>query len=69
MNGKLKFVTEIAVAPEGLAREQLQEWVLERAFASDLAREVMTRQGWDVNEAKKIVVVRGGKTVNLVFGK
>ena len=69
VNGKLKFVTEIAVPPEGLVGRQLQEWVLERAFDSDVARDVMERQGWDVSGAKKIVVVRGGKTVNLVFAK
>ena len=69
VNGKLKFVTEIAVPPEGLAGGELQKWVLKRAFESDVAREVMARQGWNVSGAKKIVVVRGGRTVNLVIGK
>lgn len=69
VNGKLKFATNIQPPPEGLSGLELQDWVLEKAFASEEGREAMKRGGWDVQEAKKIIVARGGRTVNLVFAK
>jgi len=71
VNGKLKFATNIQPPPERLSGEEQRDWVLKAAFASEEGKEAVRRsQGlWDVKYARKIIVARGGKTVNLVFDK
>lgn len=67
VNGKLKFATKIERPPDGLSTEELQNWVLRRALESPEGSEAFRKSKWRLKDAKKIVVVRGGRTVNLVF--
>ena len=67
-NGKLRFALEIPTVREGLVGKELEGWVLDRVKESDegaawLERKKKERvgEGW-----RKVVVVRGGKTVNFV---
>jgi len=69
VNGKLRFATNIQPPPEGLSSQELQDWVLEKAFESEEGRAAMKRGQVDVAQAQKIIVARGGRTVNLVFAK
>jgi leucyl-tRNA synthetase len=77
VNGKLRFATEIPVPPKDLGAEELKEWVLDRVLETDEGRgRLLVRGGGDgsgggsgmidVRGAKKVIVVRGGKTVNFV---
>lgn len=67
VNGKLRFACRIEAPEEGMVGEELTEWVCERAWASGEGREA--RERGSVPEwrgAKRVVVVRGGRTVNVV---
>jgi len=71
VNGKLKFVAHIATPPaEVLAKgkeDELRSWVLQRVAESKEGAEAAGSGKWRVGEARKVVVVRGGRTVNLVL--
>lgn len=66
VNGKLRFATTIATPAAGLGERELQEVVLARALGSVEGKEAVQR-GLDVQEARRIIVVRGGRTVNIVM--
>ncbi|KAB8416372.1 hypothetical protein FH972_024891 [Carpinus fangiana] len=71
VNGKLKFAARISYPPEELVdgSEELREWVLERALGSVEGREAAENaRGWSPERSKwkKVVVVRRGRTINVV---
>jgi leucyl-tRNA synthetase len=75
INGKLKFAVDIAALPEG-SETDLKEWVVRQVLQSEEARKrglYDSRDGeregektTDVAKCKKVVVVRGGRTVSFV---
>jgi len=71
VNGKLKFVAHIATPPADVLgkgkEEELKSWVLQHVAESREGTEALRSGKWRVEEARKVVVVRGGRTVNLVL--
>jgi leucyl-tRNA synthetase len=68
INGKLKFAATIPLPPEDLEGEGLAQWVTERILETEEGRQRLGgNENMDVRNAKKVVVVRGGKTVNFVL--
>lgn len=69
VNGKMKCVVKIPIAEEGLAGEQLKEWLTERILTTDEGREKLLGSGRsvDVRKARKMIVIKEGKTVNFVM--
>jgi len=66
INGRLKFATQIATPPSGLGQEELKAWVLQHVGQSKEGIEAEASGRWRVSDARKIIVARGGRTVNLV---
>lgn len=72
VNGKLRFAIEIPVPPKSLSGIELEKWVMERVLETEEGRGRLLASGTgsggvvDVREAKKVIVVRGGRTVNFV---
>lgn len=64
VNGKLKFALEIEKASDGVEQDELREWIVGRVTGS---QEWAKRVGQSVEKARKVIVVRGGKTINFVF--
>ena len=67
VNGKLKFATRVATPPDGCIGEELKDWVLRRVFESEEGAAALAKSKWDVNEAKRIVIAKSGRTINIVF--
>ncbi len=68
VNGKLKFAATIPLPPKNLDGDMLSRWVTERILETEEGRQRLNGTGnIDVNNAKKVVVVKGGKTVNFVI--
>lgn len=66
VNGKLRLAIEIPVPPQGMDGENLKTWIVEEIYK--------TRDGkakfvgaMNVKKAKKVIVVKGGKTINFVL--
>lgn len=66
VNGKLRLAIEIPVPPQGINGENLKTWIVEEIYK--------TRDGkakfvgaMNVKKAKKVIVVKGGKTINFVL--
>lgn len=66
VNGRLRFVAQIATPPTGLGQDELKAWVLQRVADSKEGADAQAAGRWRLSDAKKIVVARGGRTVNLV---
>lgn len=66
INGKLKFVVEIGKAAKEASTEDLKQWIV-----NEISRTVegQTRLvgNMDVSKARKVIVVKNGKTVNFVL--
>ncbi|KAI9719848.1 MAG: Leucyl-tRNA synthetase, mitochondrial [Chrysothrix sp. TS-e1954] len=67
VNGKLRFVTTIASAPDEYNDEEVREWVLHRVLNSEEGTKAQRQGRLNVDKAKKIVIVKRGKTVNIVL--
>ena len=68
INGKLKFAATIPLPVEGLEGDQLTKWVTERILETEEGKQRLGgNDTMDVSKAKKVIVVRGGKTVNFVI--
>ena len=66
VNGKLKFAVDIPRPPDDLAADDLRGWVVARL------QETETGKAWlgekiKMEGAKRVIVVKGGRTVNFVF--
>ncbi|KAI9669838.1 MAG: Leucyl-tRNA synthetase, mitochondrial [Caeruleum heppii] len=68
INGKLKFAVDIPRPPASMDddREGLQKWVLDHLLKTKEGRTWLVER-YQVDHAKRIVVVKEGRTVNLVF--
>ena len=68
VNGKLKFTTEIPVPDERLEGKELEIWIVGEILGTEEGkRRLVGPMGIDIGMAKKVIVVRGGKTVNFVL--
>ncbi|KAI9746386.1 MAG: Leucyl-tRNA synthetase, mitochondrial [Claussenomyces sp. TS43310] len=66
VNGKLKLAVEIPKAPPGLTGQALAAWITEQILGTAEGKSRLAG-ALDVANAKKVIVVRGGKTVNFVI--
>lgn len=66
VNGKLKFTVEMPVPDERLEGRELQTWMVGQIMGTDEGKRRLVGP-MDVGKAKKVIVVRGGKTVNFVL--
>ncbi|KAK3403514.1 leucine--tRNA ligase precursor, mitochondrial [Sordaria brevicollis] len=71
LNGKTKFAVEIGTPPAGLleknAEEKLREFIVAEVLRTEEGRQKLEGRGVDVSKAKKVIVVRGGKLLNVVM--
>ena len=68
VNGKLKFAVTIPLPPAGLEGDKLVQWVTARILETEEGgQRLVGNDSMDVSKAKKVVVVRQGKTVNFVL--
>jgi leucyl-tRNA synthetase len=67
VNGKLKAVVELPIPEKGLGGEELNKWLTGELLATDEGKKL--EQKLHITEAKKVIVVHGGKTINFVVKK
>ncbi|PVH73152.1 leucyl-tRNA synthetase [Cadophora sp. DSE1049] len=70
VNGKMKCAVKIPMPEEGLSGPKLEAWLKEQILDTDEGRVKLTGKGGkgvDVRQAKKMIVIREGKTVNFVM--
>ena len=74
INGKLRFVTTIPRPPvskdsESQANIDLRDWIVDKILRTEQAKKWFGKPNGrlSIDDAKKIVVARGGQTVNFVF--
>jgi leucyl-tRNA synthetase len=68
INGKLKFAVTIPLPPAGLEGEKLAQWITEMVQETEEGgQRLRLNENMDVRKAKKVVVVRRGRTVNFVI--
>lgn len=60
-------MTQIATPPEGLQGKELEAWVLGKVAESKEGGEAESAGRWTIADARKVIVARGGRTVNLVM--
>ncbi|KAG9246332.1 leucyl-tRNA synthetase [Calycina marina] len=65
VNGKLRFAIDLEF-PVDLEGEELKEWLVKTLPDTELGTEKLTGR-WGIENASKIIVVGGGRTVNLVI--
>ena len=63
-NGKLRFAVEITSPEEGANGKQLERWVLDQVQTTEQGRKWLDDR--KDKQWKRVVVVKGGKTVNFV---
>jgi leucyl-tRNA synthetase len=66
VNGKVKLVLDIPLLPTNLKNKELERWIIKEILRSP---EAITKfyGAMDIKKAKKVIVVKGGKTVNFVL--
>jgi leucyl-tRNA synthetase len=68
VNGKVRAVVQIPVAPADLAGEALQSWMTAEILASEEGKEKFVGGGvYDLSRAKRVIPVKGGRNVNYVM--
>jgi leucyl-tRNA synthetase len=67
VNGKLKFALDIPKPPTDLGAEELKSWVTERITSADEWKSKFADDRYRLDKARKIIIVRGGKTINFVY--
>ena len=67
VNGKLKVVAQIPIPDEQLKAKELEDWAVQEISASEEWKTSQVAGKLDISKAKKVIVVRGGKTVNFVL--
>lgn len=65
VNGKLKCVAQLPVPDEGLQGDALRSWLVEKILATEEGTKLQSKL--DLAKARKVVIVKGGKTVNFVI--
>jgi leucyl-tRNA synthetase len=66
INGKTKFATEMSIPDKELTGKELERWIVREIMATAEGQNRLTGP-MDISRAKKVIVVRGGKTVNFVI--
>ncbi|KAK2059538.1 leucyl-tRNA synthetase [Colletotrichum caudatum] len=66
INGRLRGVVEVPNPPSGLEGEALREWMVAEVLESDEGKAKFTGGQFDVRSPKRVIVARGGKTINFV---
>ena len=67
VNGKLKFVVDISNPPSDLDQQGLKDWIVPQVLRSEQWSGAASKAGWDIEKARKIIAVRGGRVMNIVF--
>ncbi|KAH8587479.1 hypothetical protein B0O99DRAFT_641757 [Bisporella sp. PMI_857] len=65
VNGRLKLAVQIPVPPEGVNGKELEEWIVKELLVHEI--QLRKKIPHDIRLAKKVIVVRGGKTANFVM--
>lgn len=65
INGKLKFAVELPTPPDDLVGKQLETWIVEEIYRTDEGKTRLVGKN-NVRDAKRIIVVKRGQTVNFV---
>jgi leucyl-tRNA synthetase len=66
VNGKLKFAAAIALPDRRLRGKDLETWIVREILGTEEGKTKLVGP-LDVRRARRVVVVRGGKTVNFVM--
>lgn len=66
INGKVKHTIELPIMGKETKREEMENYIMEEIQKDDEARARLIEGRWDIRNAKKIIVVGGGKVVNFV---
>jgi leucyl-tRNA synthetase len=73
VNGKFRFAAEIPIPPSGVEGKALQKWITDEILQTEEGKARFVGEGEaakkgkvDIRKAKKVIVVRGGKTVNFI---
>lgn len=66
INGKLRCVVDIVMPSADLKGKDLEKWMVDGILKTPEGRSKLMGKT-DIRKAKKIIVVRGGKTINLVM--
>jgi len=72
VNGRLRLVVEIPAVPADLKAEELEKWIVDTIMATEEGKQRLLggqekgNHVPDIRKAKKVIIVKGGKTVNFV---
>ena len=67
VNGKLKFALSIPTASPDLSPQDLQVWTVSHVRESKEWSQLASKSDLDIDTAKRIIVARGGRILNVVF--
>ncbi|EPE02293.1 leucyl-trna synthetase [Ophiostoma piceae UAMH 11346] len=69
INGKLRCAVDIPLPPVDLKGDELSAWLADAVLATEEGRARLTTgdNSKNIKEAKKTIVVKGGKLINFVF--
>ncbi|KAK0392421.1 hypothetical protein NLU13_1916 [Sarocladium strictum] len=68
VNGKVRAVLELPMAPEGLEGESLREWITTEILKTEEGQEKFVEGGvYDLSQARRVIPVKGGRTINYVM--
>ena len=67
IKGKLRAVVEIPPPPADLKDDALKEWIVEEILKTEEGAAKLSGGASDIRTAKRVIVVRGGSTVNFVL--
>lgn len=65
VRGKLRAVVEVPAAPKGLEGDALREWIVGEILGTEEGGRLA--ETMDLRGARRVIVVRGGSTVNFVL--
>jgi leucyl-tRNA synthetase len=66
VNGKMRVAVEIP-KPSGLAGDELKEWIVSEILKTAEGKARLANSTVDVTQARKVIVIKGGKLVNFVL--
>ncbi|KAH9208627.1 leucyl-tRNA synthetase [Leptodontidium sp. 2 PMI_412] len=70
VNGKMRCAVKISIPEPGLSRPNLEAWLKKEILGTIEGREKLMGKGGkgvDIRKAKKVIVIKDGKTVNFVM--
>jgi leucyl-tRNA synthetase len=66
INGKLRGVVDIPKPPGSLKDEALREWMVAEVLKTEEGKSRFSEGPWDVRSPRRVILARGGKTINFV---